>query len=212
MARTPDLHKRHELAQHAWAYLRDRGWGQVTMTEMARALGLKRPTLYWYFPDLESLFEAVLEAFFEAQERAVQERLQHLNHPIDLLYAHLTGVHALYLDREEEIVALIQLWAMAGSGQASRTLALLRGRYLPRRDAAVALLRAGQEAGYVAPCDPEALVALIGALTDGLLIQRILTNAPLGPIHHLIWEHLLQPLRLQPHHTSTPREAHHEHA
>ena len=56
MPRRPDQARRAELAQAAFDVLRARGM-QTSMRELADALGIKRPTLYFYFPDLGAVFE-----------------------------------------------------------------------------------------------------------------------------------------------------------
>src|SRR4029079_12839826 len=56
MARRPDLLRRTELAHAAFEVLRTRGM-QTSMRELAEALGVKRPTPYFYFPDLGAVFE-----------------------------------------------------------------------------------------------------------------------------------------------------------
>ena len=61
MPRRPDLARRAELAHAAFEVLRARGM-QTSMRELADALGVKRPTLYFYFPDLGAVFETVLDA------------------------------------------------------------------------------------------------------------------------------------------------------
>lgn len=61
MARTVDHKKREEIAQAAFALIRAQGVQSTSMTDIARALGMKRPTLYWYFKDLAAIFEAVLQ-------------------------------------------------------------------------------------------------------------------------------------------------------
>ena len=58
MPRRPDLARRAELAHAAFEVLRARGM-QTSMRELAEALGIKRPTLYFYFPDLGVVFETV---------------------------------------------------------------------------------------------------------------------------------------------------------
>ena len=45
--------------------LRARGM-QTSMRELADALGVKRPTLYFYFPDLGAVFETVLDQTYQA--------------------------------------------------------------------------------------------------------------------------------------------------
>ena len=195
MARPPDLEKRAELAAAAFDYLRAQGVRRVTMSELARAPSTKRSTLYWYFPDLGSIFETALEGLFEDQDSFVAERLVGIAHPIDLIYAYIQAVHAFYAGREEHIVFMFQFWAVGSPDEPARALERIRARYLPRRAQAIAMIEAGIEAGQVHPCDAEALIGLIGATIDGLLIQRQITNAALAPIYDIIWTRLLEPLK-----------------
>ncbi|MEQ8977747.1 MAG: hypothetical protein RL846_07465, partial [Deltaproteobacteria bacterium] len=62
------------------------------------------------------------------------------------------------------------------------------------RRAAVARLREGIEAGTVAPHDPEALVVLVRATIDGLMVQRVMTGVALAPAQDLFFERTLRPL------------------
>jgi hypothetical protein len=64
-------------------------------------------------------------------------------------------------------------------------------------------IRAGIAAGTVAPCDPDALVQLVRAVTDGLMLQRVTEGIALEPVHTLLWENLLAPLER----TVTPSHA-----
>lgn len=198
MARPVDQEKRAEIGAAAFAFVRQQGMQRVTMSDVARALGMKRSTLYWYFPDVPSIFEAALEAVFEEQDRFVATRLEGVGHPIDVLWRYLQGVHAFWAGREEEILFLFQFWAVGGVEEPGRTVERLRGRYLPRRRQAIELLEAGVASGLVRPCDPEALISLVGALIDGLLIQRQVAGVALEPIHAMIYERLLAPLRVEP--------------
>jgi len=198
MARHVDQEKRAEILQAAFAFLRQQGSPRVTMTELARALGMKRSTLYWYFPDVASIFDAALDALFIEQDRFVSERIAGLSHPIDVLGAYLQAVHAFYAGRDDEIVFMFQFWAAGRPEAPDLALSRIRARYLPRREQAIALLRAGVESGQVRPCDPEALIGLVGAMIDGLLIQRQVTGAALAPIHAIIQDMLLAPLKVEP--------------
>ena len=36
------------------------------------------------------------------------------------------------------------------------------------------------------------------ALVDGLMVQRVMTDVDLAPVHAFIWDHLLAPLKLTP--------------
>ncbi len=67
MARTVDTQRRTELARQALEVMRARGIGRTTMSELAQALGVKRPTLYFYFRDLTGLLHAALADVYELE-------------------------------------------------------------------------------------------------------------------------------------------------
>ncbi len=69
MPRTPDMKRRAEIAARAFEVLRERGLQRTGMADVATALGMKRPTLYWYFRDLGQLFDE-LPVFRTAQPTA----------------------------------------------------------------------------------------------------------------------------------------------
>ena len=75
MPRRPDLARRAELAASAFEVLRTRGM-QTSMRELADALGVKRPTLYFYFPDVGAVFETVLDQTYAAHTELVLARMR----------------------------------------------------------------------------------------------------------------------------------------
>jgi len=198
MARRVDEDKRVAIAEAALALLRERGAHRTSMSDIAKALGMKRSTLYWYFGDLNAIFEAVFERLLDDLGRYLAARFRGLTHPIDLLDAHLVAVHDYYDGREDEVVFLLQLWAVTGSDQPGRALELTRRYFVPRREAAKALVRQGIARGTVAPCDPEALVDTVAAIVDGLLVHRVTNRIPAGPSLAFVRTHLLAPLKRAP--------------
>ena len=197
MARTPDMQKRAEIARQAYAYLRERAGARVTMAELARALEMKRSTLYWYYSDVASIFAEVLAQLLAEQDRYLLERIEDHEHPLDLIMAYVRGVHGFWEGREEDLVFMLQFWAAGDPGRPNDTLDQLRSHYEPRRAMARTLLEHGIESGLVEPCDPEVIVGLLGALVDGLLIQRLMERPlDLTPHHTWIADELLEGLRV----------------
>ncbi|MEO7733843.1 MAG: helix-turn-helix domain-containing protein, partial [Kofleriaceae bacterium] len=141
MPRRPDLARRAELASAAFEVLRVRGM-QTSMRELADALGIKRPTLYFYFPDLGAVFETVLEQLYQALTDAVLARVAAQSHPIDRIRAVIDGVLAFHRDRPQLISGLFQLWALGGR-DLSIVLERERRGVLAAREAMIAELRAG---------------------------------------------------------------------
>ncbi len=197
MARTPDLQKRAEIARQAYAYLRERPGARVTMAELARALEMKRSTLYWYYPDVASIFAEVLAQLLVEQDAHLTEAIVGHEHPLDLIMAYVEGVHGFWSGREEDLVFMLQFWAAGNPEHPNETLDQLRDHYEPRRAMGRALLEQGIADGLIAPCDTEVLIGLLGALVDGLLIQRLMVRPlDLSPHHTWIARELLEPLRL----------------
>ena len=193
MPRRPDLHRRAELANAAFEVLRTRGV-QTTMRELADALGVKRPTLYFYCPDLGSVFESVLDQMYQELAAVVVARVQAEKHPLDRLSAVVDATIEFHRERPELIGGLLQLWSMTGRDFAS---VLDRERRIGEtsRAALIADLRAGVARGDVLPCDPERVVSTVLALMSGVLVHQVLGIArPDGAIEEL-GERIIEPLR-----------------
>jgi AcrR family transcriptional regulator len=152
MPRRPDLERRNQLARAAFEVLRARGM-QTSMRELADALGIKRPTLYFYFPDLGAVFESVLDQTYRALAEEVTARIQTVSHPLDRLRAVVDATLAFHRERPELIGGLFQLWAVGGRDLSS-VLDRERRVVIAARDALVADLRAGIARKQVLPCDP----------------------------------------------------------
>jgi AcrR family transcriptional regulator len=193
MPRRPDLARRAELARAAFEVLRARGV-QTSMRELADALGVKRPTLYFYFPDLGAVFESVLDETYRALAEHVIAKTREVAHPLDRLRTVVDATIAFHRERPQLIGGLFQLWAVGGRDFAS-VLDRERRIVVGARDALVADLRAGIARRDVKPCDPERIVDLVLAVVDGVLVHHVLGIArPDGVVEELA-DRVLEPLR-----------------
>src|SRR3569623_2997052 len=193
MPRRPDLARRAELAAAAFDVLRTRGV-QTSMRELADARGGKRPTLYFYFPDVGAVFETVLDQTYQQLAEYVVTRTKAVEHPLDRLRAVVDATIAFHRERPQLIGGLFQLWAIGGRDVAS-LLDRERRIVVAARDALVAALRAGILYRVVKPCDPERIVDLVLAVLDGVLVHHVLGIArPDGVIAELA-DRVLEPLR-----------------
>jgi len=194
MARRPDLARRSELAHAAFEVLRTRGVN-TSMRELADALGVKRPTLYFYFPDLGSIFETILDHTYRALfEEVARATARAGDHPLDRLRAVVEATIAFHRDRPHLIGGLFQLWAMGGRDVQS-ILDRERAVVLAAREALVADLRGGVARHEVQPCDPERVVELVLAVVDGVLVHHVLGIARTDHVIHDIAERIIEPLR-----------------
>lgn len=195
MARPLEHDKRRTLAREAVAVMQREGV-DVSMTRVAEALGLKRPTLLYHFPTRAHIVETALEEMMMAQAAFVLARLQTETHPLRRLYAQVRAVHEFHHGNEARLVFLTQAIATTGG---ERMTAILEGAariFEAHRRGNADRIRAGIAAGTVAPCDPDALVQLVRSVTDGLMLQRVTEGIDLEPVHTLLWEKLLAPLDL----------------
>jgi AcrR family transcriptional regulator len=193
MPRRPDLHRRAELATAAFDVLRTRGV-QTSMRELADALGVKRPTLYFYFPDLGSVFETVLDQMYQQLAVVVMDRVRAEKHPLDRLRAVVDATIDFHRKRPDLIAGLLQLWSVGGR---ELTSVLDRERRIMEtsRDALIADLRAGVERGDVLPCDPERVVSLVLAVVSGVLVHQVLGIARPDGVTEELADRVLDPLR-----------------
>jgi len=195
MPRRPDLARRAQLARAAFDVLRARGM-QTSMSELADALGIKRPTLYFYFPDLGAVFETVLDQMYQALTETVLARVREQSHPLDRLRAVIDGTLGFHRDRPQLIAGLLQLWALGGR-DLSTVLERARHGVVAARDALVADLRGGIARKEVRPCDPERVVDLVLAIASGAVVHHVLGIARNDDTRDELARRVLEPLRMQ---------------
>jgi AcrR family transcriptional regulator len=193
MPRRPDLERRHQLATAAFDVLRTRGM-QTSMRELADALGVKRPTLYFYFPDLGAVFETVLDQMYREITTEITTKVMQHAHPLDRLRAVVDATLAFHRDRPQLIGGLLQLWAVGGRDVAN-LLERERKVVIAGRDALIADLRAGIARKDVLPCDPARVVDLVLAVVDGVLVHHVLGVARHDDVVEELVERVLEPLR-----------------
>lgn len=198
MARKPDLARRREIAARAFEVIRERGVHRTSMSDIAAALEMKRPTLYWYFKDIGSIFEAVLDDNQASLEAYVVGRLAGYGHPLDVLEQLVRAALDYYEERQGSIIVLFQLWAVAASSEPERVLEQGRQFLGAARSRLVALVRAGINQKLVAPCNAEGLVDLVLVTVDGAMVRRVMTNDEVSSIVDGLCEHVLAPLRRSP--------------
>lgn len=195
MPRRPDLVRRAALARAALDVLRVRGM-QTSMRELADALGIKRPTLYFYFADLGAVLETVLDQLYQTLTETVLARVREHDHPIDRLRAVIDTTLAFHRDRPQLVAGLLQLWALGGR-DLSIVLERERRGVLAARDALVADLRAGIARKEVTPCEPEHIVDLVLAFIEGAVVHHVLGIARSDDTTDELARRVLEPLRAQ---------------
>lgn len=198
MARPTNNDRKLEIALGAFEVIRERGAHRTTMSDIAAALEMKRPTLYFHFPNLSAIFEAVLEHTLAELQALRQSQMAGISHPIDLIDAHIGAVRDYFAERQDFIVVMFQLWAAGSEPGPDSVFRRTSAHFDALREGTAELLRQGIEAGFVAPCDPDVLVDLVGAFVDGCLVHGIARGIDTGPMHDLFRAQVLTPLRRHP--------------
>jgi len=164
------------------------------MRELADALNVKRPTLYFYFPDLGAVFETVLDQTYRELAEAVVAGTRTLSHPLDRLQAVVDATLAFHRERPQLIGGLFQLWAVGGRDLHS-IVDRERRIVIAARDALVADLRAGIARKEVLPCEADRVVDLVLAVVDGVLVHHVLGIARADDVIAELAERVIDPLR-----------------
>jgi AcrR family transcriptional regulator len=168
------------------------------MRELAEALGIKRTTLYFYFPDLGAVFETVLDQLYQALTETVLAKVREHEHPVVRLRAAVDATLAFHRERPQLIGGSFQLWALGGR-ELSAVLVRARRGVLVARDALIAELRAGIARKEVTPCEPERIVDLVLGFLEGTVVLHALgiawTDDPTDELARRVLEPLRAPRR-----------------
>ncbi len=162
--RTSELDPREEILRSAAALFSHQGIGATRITDIAAAVGVTPPSIYYYFANLDDIVETLLDyvvgeslAFatsVSAQPGDAAERL------CRLVAQHL----------ERLILGPYDLWFVAGlTARDSARFPMVRRRANGWRSAVAGLVEEGVAAGSFARVEPEVAVAAISGLVYGAL-------------------------------------------
>jgi AcrR family transcriptional regulator len=107
----------------------ERGYGEVTMDEIAAAVGVTKPLLYNYFGNKERLYIACMERAGDSLTKTVGEAIAGTASPGDALGA---GVRAFFafLDSDRSAWAVLFDETLPNSGEVADKVASYRGQII----------------------------------------------------------------------------------
>lgn len=154
---------RSELLEKSFDLFASKGYGSITMREIAQGIGVSTGTLYHYFPSKQALFEQLFE-------QKVQQDLL-------MVSAELAGLHSL----QARIEAIGHLLAKKEEYLLKQTLVTID--FLKHQDQEVRnrIFRQKEEpfiklaAEILGINDPD-ILQFIKCLSNGLLIERMMGN------------------------------------
>jgi AcrR family transcriptional regulator len=188
---------RDRLLQVATQLFAERGYSGTSMADIAEGVGVRKASLYNYFPSKEDLLLELLEQCIEAWKEASRPALEVPGSFERRLWNHLKAV-VEFTAHHRHKVAIVRLAATQIGGELGlrvrRLLTATANEYLERmRD----FFAGAMTAGEVEPRDPWDLTLSWRAFMDGLLINQIFRFPNQNPyedrlerIWRLIWRGL----------------------
>jgi AcrR family transcriptional regulator len=153
---------RKELLSQCFDLFADKGYGALTMRQIAQALGVSTGTLYHYFPSKEALFEQLIEELTEQDIHTITSALEGtvtLSDRIAAAFAFLEQSDDYFV---KQTLILMDFYQQQGEA-AIRQSGFFK-RMLDRARQAVSKLLEVR--------DPDLEIFILG-LVDGLTLQKI---------------------------------------
>ncbi len=147
---------RKELLRKSFDLFAKKGYGSISMRQIARGIGVSTGTLYHYFPSKEVLFEQLIEEITQQdiiRATAEIDKLETTDEKIKCLFN--------FLDREEDYF-LKQVLLYVNFYQQHQNREVLKRTYQRCREAFM------QSSKITDP----AIASLILSVIDGILLQR----------------------------------------
>ncbi|GAB3052934.1 hypothetical protein GCM10027079_18790 [Sediminivirga luteola] len=170
---TPEKAKRRrEIVEAAWRLFAERGYHTVRVADIAAACGTSSPTIHYYFPTKQAIFEETLRYSVKlAFDRQIAS-LHAVADPVDRL-KHLLELQLPDGDSATEWAIWLQAWGEVTSGAASRENHAQA--YRRWQQTVFDVLTEGQHAGRIVDSPVEELTTWLTSLVDGLGI-KVLTG------------------------------------
>jgi AcrR family transcriptional regulator len=160
--RLPRAEREQQVLAAARALFAERGYGAVTMDEVADAVGVTKPLLYIYFGNKERLYLACMEPAAEELREAVASAVAQAARPADALEP---GVKAFFsfVDRDRDAWRVLFDETLPAGGEVARRVAEQRAELEALVARLVVARLPGRRLGRAA-VEAEALsTALLGA-------------------------------------------------
>jgi AcrR family transcriptional regulator len=125
--RLPRAERERQMLAAARALFAERGYGEVTMDEVAAAVGVTKPLLYTYFGNKERLYLACMEPAAHELRDAVASAVAEADRPADALEL---GVQAFFsfVDRDRDAWRVLFDETLPAGGEVARRVAEHRER------------------------------------------------------------------------------------
>jgi TetR/AcrR family transcriptional regulator len=179
-------HTRRALLQAALREFAQEGMAGARTEHIARAAGVNKALLYYYFQSKEGLYGAVLDEVFSGLRRKLDPVLDQPRPPREKILAY-AGAHFDYIASSRLYPALVQRELMRAGRHPSPHLRRIARRFLaPLFQRLAGILAEGIAAGEFRPVDPHQFVpsmiaVIVFYFSSQPVVRAVLPGDPLAP-------------------------------
>lgn len=171
--------RRREIIVAARRLVAEGGLGALTIGALERELTFTRGVITYHFDNKDEIVLALLDDAIAEIDRATALSVQAEAHAVDKLRAAVRGMVHGFLAIEEAGRVLLSFWSrLKDDPRAAAKNAALYARW---RAASSELVRWGQAAGELGPCDADALGALLVGIVIGVVTQTWFEAGAIDP-------------------------------
>ena len=167
--------RKREILQATWRLIAERGYHEVRVADIARAVGTSTGTVHYHFPGKQ---DVLVEALRYCVQQAMARQSEELRKLSDAR-ERLLRLIDMQLPKAGQVRDEWSVWAQFWAEAALRPeLRPTHNDFYDRwRTAVRRIVEQGVEQGVFRDVDPDAFALHLSALTDGLAIQ-VLTGSP----------------------------------
>jgi len=164
--------KKHEVLEAAKRIFAQYGYGKSTMSDIGRAVGLNKASLYYHYKDKLALFKAVVEDTRLEYADSTHKKLEQLIMYKDKILFFILNE----IDFSQEISSMFKSGADFSDGIARETHEIYY-RIINEDIAAVAeMIQQGVHCGEFAPCDEQLIAKTIFNTMDAIMNNQCPLN------------------------------------
>jgi AcrR family transcriptional regulator len=180
---------RAAILDHAQRLFQERGYSGVAMGDIAAAVGVTKPTLYYHFPHKEALYTEMVVDILTRIGQGVARALDTYTTAADRLYA-LAYQGFVYAPRNGKMDTMMRDVEIHLAPTDQERIAAAFNHYL--MDPVRRLMREGVIAGELRPEEPELLARVWFLVLDAFVGSKGTTDTPLMADRPALARHLTQ--------------------
>jgi TetR/AcrR family fatty acid metabolism transcriptional regulator len=169
--------RRRDILDAAMRIVAKRGMHDVTMSDIARAAGVGKATVYEYFSGKQEIYAEIIHEYLDSASTAAAKEMFGARTPREKLSALLGAWLRTTVSESDDLIMLfLDVWteAIRGTSRGSEDAMHLRSVFQEYREFVAAILQEGIDAGDLRPMDTMTVASSLLATFDGVLLQWLL--------------------------------------